>query len=104
MFDNIIGILLPIVGGALIPLIGLVYATFQTRHRTVRLGYAIMSVIDLFITQKLGIRKLPAGTIEVIQEKKITTLDDLTFGMRLFLQGKPKPTIEELEERERNVS
>jgi len=96
MFRDILLAALPTVG---IPLLMFIWGIILSRERTVIAGYSLMAFIGLFFRQKLG---LASG--KVVNERIGTTMDDLTFGMRLWLQGKDKPTVAELKARAKSIN
>lgn len=77
-----------------VPAVIFIWNFFASREQTVIWGWVLMNIIGTFFNQKLGIKN---G--QIINSRLSTTFDDLTFGARLWLQGKPKPTLAELKER-----
>jgi len=91
--------LLGIIIAAGVPAVLMIWNMFASREQTVIWGWVGMAVIGTFFNQKLGLKNGKA-----INDRFGTTFDDLSFGARLWLQGKPKPTIEELKERSKKVN
>ncbi|HUX80081.1 MAG TPA: hypothetical protein VMW10_10125 [Alphaproteobacteria bacterium] len=95
MPDQIVGILI----AAGVPALLMIWNLFASREQTVIWGWVLMAVVGTFFNQRLGLQHGKA-----INNRFGTTLDDLTFGARLWLQGKPKPTKEELKERTKKLN
>jgi len=74
--------------------IGYLWNLLLSRERSVILGWSLAHIIGKLTGQKLGKK----GS-DIIIGRFSTSIDDLTFGMRLWLSGKPKPTVEELKAR-----
>ena len=96
MFRDILLAALPTVG---VPLLMFIWGIVMSREKTVIAGYSLMSFFGKFFRQKLGI----AGG-KIVNQRIGTTMDDLTFGMRLWLQGKDKPTVADLKARAKAVN
>jgi len=86
--------LIAILVGAGVPFFVAVWGILLSRENTVRMGWSLVDPLCRFLGQKLGKK----GS-EIIQGRLSTTLDDLTFGIRLCLRGDPRPTKEQLKAR-----
>ena len=83
-----------IVVAAGVPALMMVWNLLASRESTVIWGWSFGNLFGGFMKQKLGIK---SG--KVVSDRIGTTLDDFSFGVRLYLQGKPKPTKQDLKDR-----
>ena len=75
-------------------LISYIWNLLLSRERSIIFGWTVANVLGTLTKQRLG----KQGS-HILTECLSTSLDDFTFGIRCWLQGKPKPTKEELKAR-----
>jgi len=87
--------LIGLLAAAGVPLVIGIWNIIASRESSVQLGWTLANLACMLFKQKLGLDNEGKPVVA----RFATTLDDLTFGIRLRLKDEPKPTTEWLKQR-----